>query len=52
MSNGEVNADVILRNAKEQGISERTLKNYKKQMNIKSYKRKNGWIWKKQKSRI
>ena len=47
LSNGEVNADVILRNAKEQGISERTLKNYKKQMNIKSYKRKNGWIWKK-----
>ena len=47
LSNGEVNADVILRNAKEQGISERTLKNYKKQMNIKSYKRKNGWIGKK-----
>lgn len=52
LSNGEVNADVILRNAKEQGISERTLKNYKKQMNIKSYKKKMVGYGKKQKSRI
>ena len=42
---GPVKAADIFEEAKQNGISVKTLKRVKKELNIRSVKRDNGWFW-------